>query len=136
VYVVTLDPRPGIAAGPLPWGLDRLLTRARPGTVGSRLLEGDDPTAALAAASGQPLVIVVRDPHRHDWQRILATALLTERPDAVVVEMGLPNDALQGRSRGRVETFGASVASARAAVRALCPDASDAGQPPNAAYLE
>jgi beta-N-acetylhexosaminidase len=121
-YVVTLEPKPGIAAGHVPWGLDRWLARARPGTAGTRLHEGADPSAALAAASGLPLVIVVRDPHRHDWERTLATALLKARPDAVVVEMGLPNDVLQGRSRGRIETYGASVASARAAVRALCPD--------------
>jgi hypothetical protein len=44
---------------------------------------------------------VARDPHRHEWERRLATALLTERPDAIVVEMGLPNNVLQGRSRGR-----------------------------------
>jgi beta-N-acetylhexosaminidase len=122
-YVVTLDPRHGIAAGPVPWGLDEVLARARPGTAGVRLHEGGDPSAAIAAASGLPLVLVVRDPHRHAWQRTLATALLAERPDAVVVEMGLPNDALRGRSRGRIETYGASVASARAAGRALCPDA-------------
>jgi beta-N-acetylhexosaminidase len=129
-YVVTLEPRPGIAAGPVPWGLDGLLAQARPGTAGARLHEGADPSVAVAAASGLPLVLVVRDPHRHDWQRALATALLTERPDAVVVEMGLPNDVLQGRSRGRIETFGASVASARAAVCALCPDADSIGQAP------
>ncbi len=122
-YVITLDPRPGIAAGPVPWGLDRLLAEARPGTAGARLHEGADPSAALAAATGLPLVVVVRDPHRHDWERTLAIALLTERPDAVVVEMGLPNDVLQGRSRGRIETYGASVASAKAAVRALCAQA-------------
>jgi beta-N-acetylhexosaminidase len=123
VYLVTLEPKPGIAAGPGPWGLDQLLAEARPGTAGARLHEGADPSAVLAAASGLALVIVVRDPHRHDWMRTLATALLAERPDAVVVEMGLPNDALQGLSRGRIETYGASVASARAAVRALLPDA-------------
>ena len=126
-YVITLDPRPGIAAGPIPWGLDQLLVGARPGTAGARLHEGADPSAALAAASGLPLVIVVRDPHRHDWERILATSLLAERPDAVVVEMGLPNEVLQGRSRGRIETYGASAASAGAAVRALCPDADPIG---------
>ena len=53
-------------------------------------------------------------------ERRLATALLTERPDAIVVEMGLPNNVLQGRSRERVETYGASLASAKTAVRVRC----------------
>jgi len=76
-----------IAVGPVPWGL------------GAWLPAGDvvrvDPAAAqvaelVARAEGRALVVVLRDAHRHAEQRELATALLAARPDAVVVEMGLP----------------------------------------------
>lgn len=119
-YVVTLDPRPGIAAGPGPWGIDVPLAAARPGAEGVRLREGDTVVDAVDHAAGRPLVLVVRDPHRHPWERELATQLLAARPDAVVVDMGVPSAALAGRARGTIETFGASTAGAAAAVDALC----------------
>jgi len=60
------------------------------------LEEGEEPaeeaTAAdlLAAAAGRSLVLVVRDAHRSPATQHLVTSVLAERPDAVVVEMGLP----------------------------------------------
>ena len=45
---------------------------------------------ALAAAAGRSLVIVVRDAHRYPAARDLVRGLLAARPDAIVVEMGLP----------------------------------------------
>jgi len=46
--------------------------------------------AALAQAAGRPLIIVVRDAHRHPAARAVVTGLLAARPDTVVVDMGLP----------------------------------------------
>ena len=50
---------------------------------------------SLAAALGPGaddgrLVIVVRDAHRHEWERTETERLLAESPDAIVVETGLP----------------------------------------------
>ena len=123
-FVVTLDPRAGIAAGPGPWGIDQSLAATRPAAQAMWLHEGDTTATALAAAHGRPLVVVVRDPHRHGWERRLATELLRARPDAVVVDMGLPNDALAGLARGTIETFGVSTAAAAQAVRLLDAEAS------------
>src|SRR5260370_1341318 len=43
-----------------------------------------------AGGAGRSLIVVVRDAPRHPTARDLATRLLGARPDAVVVEMGLP----------------------------------------------
>jgi len=40
--------------------------------------------------AGRSLVAVVRDAHRDPDARSLVTALLSARPDTVLVEMGLP----------------------------------------------
>jgi beta-N-acetylhexosaminidase len=74
--------------------------------------------ADLAAAARRPVVLVVRDLHRHPWQRRLAATLLAARPDAVVVEMGLPAERPRGASAW-VRTYGASAVSAVAAAEAL-----------------
>jgi beta-N-acetylhexosaminidase len=70
------------------------LGRLLPGTAVTRLVAGEATGAVLerliAAAAGRPLVIVVRDAHRHPWQSEALRHLLSARPDAVVVEMGLP----------------------------------------------
>jgi beta-N-acetylhexosaminidase len=52
------------------------------------LVEGDP--APARPSDGRPVVIVVRDAHRHKWERDAAETLLTDASDAVVVEVGLP----------------------------------------------
>jgi beta-N-acetylhexosaminidase len=71
---------------------------------------------ALAPAVGRPLVLVVRDAHRHPWMVHVLHTLLRARPDAVVVEMGVP----ELRS-GQVylATYGASRANGQAAAEVL-----------------
>ena len=44
---------------------------------------------AAAAASGRPLILVVRDAHRHPWMGEALRAAATVRPDAIVVETGV-----------------------------------------------
>ena len=72
-----------------------LLRERLPGTEGV-LLHGAADLAALderiAAAAGRPLVVVVRDAHRHDWQRELLVRSLAARPDARVVATGTTHD--------------------------------------------
>jgi beta-N-acetylhexosaminidase len=98
-----------IAAGSVPWHPGPLLAAARPGTVVHAGPPDLDPA--------QPLVVVVRDLHRHpDLQREVA-ALVAQRPDTVVVETGVP--VLDPGGRAWVCSSGASAASAAAVARLL-----------------
>ncbi|MGW0066783.1 glycoside hydrolase family 3 protein, partial [Streptosporangium sandarakinum] len=73
--------------------------------------------AALATAAGRPLVAVVRDAHRHAWQTAVLEHLLAARPDAVVVEMGLPDRCDLGAVH--VATYGAARVCGQAAAELL-----------------
>ncbi len=48
---------------------------------------------ALAGADGAPLVVAVRDAYRSDWQAAWLRRLVEQRPDAIVVAVGMPDDA-------------------------------------------
>jgi beta-N-acetylhexosaminidase len=117
--VVELRPLRNIAVGSVPWGLGPWLHdgvyRIDTGPdEGSRVRVIED---ALARAAGRPLVVVVRDAHRHPAARAVTTALLAARPDAVVVEMGLP--VWRPASGGYVATYGAARPNGQAAAEAL-----------------
>jgi beta-N-acetylhexosaminidase len=100
-----------IAAGPVPWGF------APWGEVVRTQPTAADPDAVLRRAEGRPLVIVVRDAHRHADQRDLATVMLRARPDAVVVELGLP--IWDSGAATRIATYGSSRASGQAVAELL-----------------
>jgi beta-N-acetylhexosaminidase len=112
--LVELQPEPGIAVGYTAWGLAAALRAQVPGTSAHRV-GPDDPVPDLPA--GRPLVVVTRDATRVGWQRALLAALLDRRPDAVVVEMGLPGS--RPPAAGYLVTHGAAAASAQAAVEVL-----------------
>jgi beta-N-acetylhexosaminidase len=76
--------------------------------------------AGLPDLDGRPLVLALRDAGRYPWQQELAAAVLATRPDAVVVESGVPGWLPAGTQRS-VETFGASRAGLEAAAAALLP---------------
>jgi beta-N-acetylhexosaminidase len=116
--VVELQPEPSIAAGPGGHGLGTAVSRRVPGTEVIVLKEGSEP---FDPPQDRPLVLVVRDAARHGWQRRAATALGL-RPDAVVVETGLPGWLPKGLS-GWVETNGAGRVNLEAAAEVLAPDA-------------
>ncbi|MDL4818120.1 glycoside hydrolase family 3 protein [Actinomadura opuntiae] len=110
--VVEAEASGNIAVGPTPWGLrpwapDAVRAAGAPGEA-----EG-----VLERARGRGLVVVLRDAHRHAGQRALADALLTARPDAVVVEMGLP--VWNPGAAVYVATYGAAAANAQAAAELL-----------------
>jgi beta-N-acetylhexosaminidase len=66
-----------------------------PATEGVRVTAPAEPAwldRQLAMAAGRPLVIVVRDAHRHGWQRDLLGRALAARPDALVVGTGTVHD--------------------------------------------
>jgi beta-N-acetylhexosaminidase len=112
--VVQLAASMNIAAGPVPWGLGPWLPE------GDLVRADGDPAVAgdlLERASGRPLVIVVRDAHRHPGQRALVSALLAGRTDAVVVEMGLP--VWRPDSAAYIATYGGAYNNGRAAAELL-----------------
>jgi beta-N-acetylhexosaminidase len=64
------------------------------------------------------VVLLVRSPHRHEWQQHLSAELVKQHPSLVVVDMGA--DGLDfSAARGWVRTFGASRVCSEAAIDAL-----------------
>jgi beta-N-acetylhexosaminidase len=137
--IIEIEPGENIAAGRFGWGLGpwapagsvrRVDVRADARPPG-----GPDPGAAagileasagileasagiLEAAAGRSLVVVVRDAHRDPAARSLLSTVLSARPDAVLVEMGLPLwRPPEGTSY--LVTYGASRSSAQAAAEFL-----------------
>jgi len=102
--VAELRPEPTIAAGEAGHGLGELL-----GAETIRLHEGD--RLPLLDAE-RPLVVVLRDAHRHPWQRALVT------PGAVVVETGVPGWRPEA-TRAYVATHGPGRANLQAATELL-----------------
>jgi beta-N-acetylhexosaminidase len=102
--VVELRAEPSIAAGESDHGLGELL-----GAETIRLHEGD---SMPPLNSGRPIVLVLRDAHRHEWQRELVV------PGAVVVETGVPEWRPEA-ARAFVATNGPGRANLAAAAEAL-----------------
>ena len=100
--IVELWPEATIAAGEAHHGLGEIL-----GAETIRLREGD-----RVSPIGDSVVVVVRDAHRHAWQRELVPA------GAVVVETGLPEWRPAG-ARAYVATYGAGRANLEAAAELL-----------------
>jgi beta-N-acetylhexosaminidase len=91
--VVELRGATNLAVGEAFWGLAEPLRDAgRPPLSVWRLTDADTSTldAVLTAAAGHPLVVVGRDVPRQAWQRQAWTSFQRHRPDAVLVEIGLP----------------------------------------------
>ncbi len=117
--VVELRPRSNIAVGTVPWGLGPWLDG---NVIRLDTSQGDAELSravadVLASAAARPLVIVVRDAHRHPAARAATVALLAAHPDAVVVEMGLP--LWRPPAGAYVATFGAAQPNAEAAAEVL-----------------
>lgn len=102
--VVRFEPPVSMAAGKVPWGLEPELA-ARGVKVGP---------------SGESRVVIVRDLHRHPDLRSRVEATLAQHPDAVLVELGLPQCRPRG-ARAYIATYGASKASAIAAAEVMRP---------------
>jgi len=121
--VIEASAEVSLAVGDVPWGVGAVLAALDPtATVVRCAPPGPAPPLDLgqteAEAAGRPLVLVVRDLHRHDWQHELAAALLAGRPDTVVVEMGLPAKRPEGAAAW-VRTYGAAAVNAVAAAELL-----------------
>jgi beta-N-acetylhexosaminidase len=114
--VVELVPEPGIAAGFVPYGFGEAARERWPEADVVGVGEGGGLPALPEArdAGGRPVVLVLRDAGRHPWQRALAAELAAARPDAVVIETGLPDG-----SPATVFTHGAGRVNLQAAVEML-----------------
>ncbi|MGW8061553.1 glycoside hydrolase family 3 protein [Streptomyces ziwulingensis] len=96
-YVAALAPVANIAVGDeTPWGVAAELFRLLPGTETGSFTGPDAGKEVLAAAGPRRIVAVVRDEHRHPWMAAALDALLADRPDTIVVEMGVPRAAPRG----------------------------------------
>ncbi|WBB52179.1 glycoside hydrolase family 3 N-terminal domain-containing protein [Verrucosispora sp. WMMD573] len=116
-HVVEFQPPHNIAIGSeTPWGVAAPLAALVSGTTSVRYVENSVPADLAAEATGRPLVLVVRDLHRHAWMRDAVDRALAVRPDAVVVELGVP--ALV-TGAVHVATHGATRAAGRAAAELL-----------------
>ncbi|WP_326596779.1 glycoside hydrolase family 3 protein [Streptomyces sp. NBC_01803] len=125
-YVAVLTPVANSAAGEdTPWGVGAELARLLPGTRTGTFARGDadrggtDALAAhlLDAAGDRPLVVVVRDVHRHPWMAAALDALIAARPGATVVEMGVPHAPPVGGLH--IATHGAARVCGRAAAEVI-----------------
>jgi beta-N-acetylhexosaminidase len=118
--VVRLEPPPNLAVGSVPWGIDDWVPAGS-----TREISTDTPAAALPGlvssllreASGRSLVVVVRDAHRHPVAAKATTMILAARPDAVVVEMGLP--FWRPGAASYLASYGAARSNARAVAEVL-----------------
>ncbi|BCJ41612.1 hydrolase [Actinoplanes ianthinogenes] len=122
-HVVEFAPPRNIAIGSeTPWGIGAPLAGLLPGTTSVRFDADDlaalgDPVGTLlAGAAGRPLVLVVRDVHRHRWIEDTLDRVLEVRPDAIVVEMGIPIKVVGGV---HLATFGATRACGQAAAELI-----------------
>ncbi|GLV76585.1 glycoside hydrolase family 3 protein [Streptomyces hygroscopicus] len=131
-YVASLTPVANIAVGEeTPWGVAGELARLRPGTgtatYGQRDAEARGVPGLienmLDAAAGRRIVAVVRDVHRHPWMADALDALLTARPETVVVEMGVPQAPPAGAPH--IATHGAARVCGRAAAEVIAGVAAD-----------
>ena len=121
VVVVQLIPQSSMASGVIPWGVAEPL--AGRGARVTKFEHRDGPidlAPIVRAAGGRGLVLTVRNLHRHKWQQHAAGALLDARPDAVVVEMGLPACRPAGAS-AYIATSGAARVCAIAAAEVMRP---------------
>jgi len=124
-HVVELVPTTNLAIGKeTPWGVAVPLRERLPGTTFVRVHHqqlADGPAVleefALTPASGRPMVVVVRDASRNKWMGAALADLAAARPDAIVVEMGLPGPDAPGAVQ--IFTHGATAASGVAAAEVL-----------------
>ncbi len=117
--VVDVVTDPSIAAGVLPWGLGPHLSELVPGTRALRV-SPDDVSAVLEAAQGfSSVVVVTREAHRHPSVQALLAALRESTVDFVRVETGVPGPDDGDADVDRIDTFGGSYVSLRAAAEYL-----------------
>jgi beta-N-acetylhexosaminidase len=115
--VIEMTARPHQAIGDaVPYGPGEALAARFPRTGRTTLTPARHDLPDLGRPGEPPLVVVTHDAHRHEWMAHALSEIVRRRPDAVVIEMGLP-----GRPAGAVyvATNGNSRVSAIAAAEWL-----------------
>ncbi|GGS46807.1 sugar hydrolase [Planobispora rosea] len=112
--VIEIDTPPTIAVGDVPWGFTPWLSQAEIVRVKP---EAADVPGLVERAANRSLVVVVKDAHRYELSQAVVSALLAARPDATVVEMGLP--IWRPDAAAYLATYGAARANAQAAAELL-----------------
>ena len=99
--VVEFDVPPMVAVGEVPWGLS-------PWFPHTLRRDADHCTAGeiFDTAGDRPLVLVLRDAHRHPRTQALVSEVCHARPDSVVVDMGIP--VWQPPVRAHIRSYGAA----------------------------
>jgi beta-N-acetylhexosaminidase len=118
--VVQLVPPSNLAVGAVPWGLSPFVPADsyREISTGAHAADlAEEVSAVLAAAAGRTLIIVVRDAHRHPVAAAAVQELMVVRPDAIVLEMGLPVWRPAGGSY--LASYGAARSNSHAAAEIL-----------------
>jgi len=113
-------PPSNLAVGPVPWGLSSFVPADSYRQVSTATADDDLPfvvSGLLAEADDRSLIIVVRDAHRHTVARRAVQLMLAGRPDAIVVEMGLP--MWRPGDSSYVTSYGAGRNNARATAEIL-----------------
>lgn len=101
--VVECRPPANMASGELPWSLAEPLARRLRGVDHVDVHAAAEAASIAERSADRGLVVVVRDPARHEWQRELLE-IATAHPRAVVVDVGWPTEHTAGsaaiRTRG------------------------------------
>ena len=123
--VVEWIPPPSPVVAPGGSRLADIIGEQDPGTTVIRSSEPPaEVTGLLQTATGRPLALVVRDAHRHAWIAAALAAVLDRRPDAVVVETGVPV-ARPASARGYIATFGGGRVNLQAACEVMLAPATE-----------
>jgi beta-N-acetylhexosaminidase len=118
--VVELAAEPSIAAGPAGYRFADAARARWPDVEAAAASSPAEVRAILAGADRRRPIVVMRDAARHEWQQAAAREALAARPDAVLVETGLPGwrpDAVGAW----IETLGAGRVNLAAAVERFHP---------------
>jgi beta-N-acetylhexosaminidase len=110
--IVEVEPEESMAAGRFTWGFEPWAAVKR---VDPAAGDGAATGSILAASAGRPLVLAVRDARTVVG---LVDGVLAARPDAVIVEMGVPAWT-PPPGTAYLATYGASRVCAQAAAEAL-----------------
>ncbi len=115
-HIIECRPDANLAIGTTGWGLVGELGGT--GWFGQQLHPGQQPNGSDIAQLPGPLVVVVRNAARDDWQQSVINNCAQARPDIIVVEMGWPAP-LPAAVTHRICTFGASRACSTAVLQRL-----------------
>ncbi|RLK54245.1 glycoside hydrolase family 3 protein [Actinokineospora cianjurensis] len=114
--VVDVEVEPTIAAGHVPWGLGPHLVELLPGARALRVTAAQ-PGELFDLARGREVVVTTRDAHRHPAVVDLVAGLVRTATAVVHVETGTSGPDLG--TLGRIDTFGGSRSSLRAAAEVI-----------------